>query len=182
MAKQTAFAVLGLAAMAAVAWLDYRIFGQMAPALYVMAIVLLAGVLLVGDSAYGSTRWYSFGGLQVQASEVAKLLMIVALARFLADRQARMHELRVFLLSLAMAALPAALVLAEPDMGTAIIFGAIWLGMVLMAGVPMRFVMVLSGVLLSGIPFAALAVMGDYQRERIGLWLNPERRSAGWRL
>ncbi|MEE8369665.1 MAG: rod shape-determining protein RodA [Dehalococcoidia bacterium] len=178
-AKHLAFAALGLAAMAAVAWLDYRVFGQMAPALYALAIVMLAGVLVVGDSAFGSTRWYSFAGIQVQASEVAKLLMIVALARFLADRQARMHELRVFLVSLAMAALPAALVLAEPDMGTAIIFGAIWLGMVLMAGVPMRYVMVLSGILLSGIPFAALAVMGDYQRERIGLWLNPNADPLG---
>ena len=115
----------------------------------------------------------------MQASEVAKLLMIVVLARFLADRQARMHELRVFLLSLAMVALPAALVLVEPDMGTAIIFGAIWLGMVLMAGAPMRFVMVLSGVLLSVIPFAVLAVMGEYQRERVGLWLNPNADPLG---
>ncbi len=177
--KQAAFAILGLGITVAVAWLDYRIFGQMAPALYGLAILLLAAVLVLGDAAYGSRRWFTFAGTQIQASEVAKLLMIVALARFLADRQAQMQKISVFLLSLAMAAAPAALVLAEPDMGTAIIFGAIWLGMVLMAGAPARYAMVLIGLLVSVIPFATLAVMGDYQRERIGLWLNPNADPLG---
>ena len=177
--KQTAFAVAGLGVMAFVVWLDYRIFGQMAPVLYALAIVMLALVLVVGDPAFGSRRWVSFAGTQIQASEVAKLLMIVALARYLADRQGQMHQLRVFLVSLAMAALPAALVLVEPDMGTAIIFGAIWLGMVVVAGVPMRYMMVLFGFMVSVIPFATLAIMGDYQRERIGLWLNPNADPLG---
>jgi len=177
--KQVTFALIGLGITALVAWLDYRVFGQMAPALYALALVMLAAVLVVGDAAFGSTRWFTFAGMQIQASEVAKLLMIVALARFLADRQAQIHTVRVFLLSLAMAALPAALVMAEPDMGTAIIFGAIWLGMVLVAGAPLRYVMVLFGFVVSAIPFVTLAVMGDYQRERIGLWLNPNADPLG---
>ena len=177
--KQAAFAVAGLGITLLVAWLDYRIFGQMAPALYALALVMLAGVLVVGDDAFGSKRWFTFAGTQIQASEVAKLLMIVALARFLADRQPQMQKVSVFLLSLAMAALPAALVMAEPDMGTAIIFGAIWLGMVLVAGAPVRYVLVLFGFLVAAIPFVILALMGDYQRERIGLWLNPNADPLG---
>jgi rod shape determining protein RodA len=171
--RHVAFAVVGLGIALAVAWFDYRIFGQSAPALYVLALVLLAGVLVIGDEAFGSRRWFSFAGTQVQASEVAKLLMIVALARFLADRESQMHKLKVFVMSLAMAAAPAALVMAEPDMGTAIIFGAIWLGMVLVAGAPLRYVGVLVGTVIALIPFTTLAVMGDYQRDRIGTWLNP---------
>src|SRR5439155_17228419 len=62
--KQVIFAILGLGVMAIVAWLDYRIFGQMAVGLYVVAILMLAAVMVVGNSAYGSTRWFSFAGQQ----------------------------------------------------------------------------------------------------------------------
>lgn len=177
--KQIIFAVMGVAAALAIAWVDYRVFGQMAPALYALAVVMLAAVLVVGDAEFGSTRWFNIAGQQVQASEVAKLLTIIALARFLADRQAQMHDIRVFLMSLALAALPAGLVLVEPDMGTAVVFGAIWLGMVLVAGAPVRFAMVLIGLAVALIPFAMIAVLGDYQRERLELWFNPNSDPLG---
>jgi rod shape determining protein RodA len=145
----------------------------MAQGLYVLAVILLVAVLFVGESAYGSTRWFSFAGQQVQASEIAKMLMIIALARYLADRQAQLRSLRVFVISLVMAAIPAALVLMEPDMGTAMVFGAVWCGMVLVAGVPLRSVMVFVGLLVSLVPFAMLVVLGDYQRDRIRLFFDP---------
>ncbi len=177
--KQIVFALLGVGAMALVAWLDYRMFGQMAPLLYCLAIMMLVGVLGVGNSAYGSTRWFSIAGQQIQASEIAKVLVIITLARYLADRQDQMNDVRVFLISLAMTAVPAALVLVEPDMGTAMVFGAIWVGMVLMAGAPPRFVLVLLGLMVSFIPFGALAVMGDYQRERFTSWIDPNSDPLG---
>jgi rod shape determining protein RodA len=177
--KQVLFACIGLTISIGVAWLDYRMWGQMAPALYVLAVFLLIAVLFVGDSAYGSTRWFSFAGQQIQASEIAKILVIITLARFMADRQHRMQELRVFLMTLGMAALPAGLVMVEPDMGTAMVFGATWLGMVLVAGAPLRYVGVLVGLAVSLIPFAALAVMGDYQRERFATWIDPNHDPLG---
>ena len=178
-AKQAMFAIFGLAVMGIVAWMDYRVFGQMAPALYALSILILVAVLFLGESAFGSRRWITIGGTQVQASEVAKLLTIVALARYLADRQLQITRVRVFLTSLAMAALPAALVMAEPDMGTAIIFGAVWVGMVLVAGARVRHVLMLGGFLLAAIPFATLAVLGDYQRDRIALFFNPNSDPLG---
>ncbi|HET9476669.1 MAG TPA: rod shape-determining protein RodA [Dehalococcoidia bacterium] len=177
--KQIVFAGLGLGISIGVAWLDYRMWGQMAPALYVLAVFLLVAVLFVGDSAYGSTRWFSFAGQQIQASEVAKILVIIALARFMADHQHQLQDLRIFLATLGMAALPAGLVMAEPDMGTAMVFGATWLGMVLVAGAPLRFVLVLVGLAVSLIPFATLAVMGDYQRERFATWIDPNHDPLG---
>lgn len=177
--KQVLFAVMGVAFAIGIAWLDYRIFGQMAPALYALAVVMLAAVLVVGDSEFGSTRWFNIAGQQIQASEVAKLLTIVALARFLADRQTQMHDPRVFLMSLGLAAVPAALVLIEPDMGTAVVFGAIWLGMVMVAGAPIRFAAVLLGLAVALLPFTMLAILGDYQRERLELWINPNSDPLG---
>ncbi len=177
--RQAMFAVFGLAMMGIVAWMDYRMFGQMAPALYALAILILVVVLFLGDSAFGSRRWITIGDTQIQASEVAKLLSIVALARYLADRQLQIRQPRVFLTSLGLAALPAALVMAEPDMGTAIIFGAVWAGMVLAAGARVRHMLMLVGFLLAAIPFAALAILGDYQRERITLFFNPNSDPLG---
>jgi rod shape determining protein RodA len=179
MVKQLLFAALGVGVSVAVAWVDYRVFGQAAQGLYALAVLMLAAVLFVGDAEFGSTRWFNIAGQQVQASEVAKLLTIIALARFLADRQTRMHEARVFLESLVLAAIPAGLVLVEPDMGTAVVFGAIWLGMVLVAGAPPRYAMILIGLAVALIPFAMLAVLGDYQRERLELWFNPSSDPLG---
>jgi rod shape determining protein RodA len=177
--KQLAFAVLGLCAMAAVAWADYRVYGHLAIGLYVVAVLMLMGVLVVGNSAYGSTRWFNFAGQQIQASEIAKILVIIALARYLADRQNRMNDPRVFLISMAMAALPALLVLAEPDMGTALVFAAVWLGMVAMAGAPTRYIMILLGLSVACLPFAALLALNSYQLERFKLWINPNQDPLG---
>ncbi len=177
--KQALFAAFGLTMMAIIAWMDYRVFGQMAPALYALAILILVVVLFLGESVFGSRRWITVGGTHIQASEVAKLLTIIALARFLADRQHQITRVRVFLASLALAALPAALVAAEPDMGTAIIFGAIWVGMVIMSGARVRHVLIVTGFLLAAIPFAALAILGDYQRDRIALFFNPNSDPLG---
>jgi rod shape determining protein RodA len=177
--KQLIFAALGIGITFAIAWLDYRIFGQMAVGLYAIAILMLVAVLFIGDSVYGSRRWFTFAGQQVQASEIAKLFVIIALARYLADRQPHIREVRVFIISLVLAAIPAALVLVEPDMGSAMVFGAIWIGMVLMAGVPARHVFALIGLTVSLIPFALLVVLGEYQRERIRLFFDPNSDPLG---
>jgi rod shape determining protein RodA len=90
-----------------------------------------------------------------------------------------MQDIRMFAMTLGMAALPAGLVMIEPDLGTAMVFGATWIGMVLVAGAPLRYVLVLIGLLVSLIPFATLAVMGDYQRERFATWIDPNHDPLG---
>jgi len=177
--KQIIFAALGLGVAAAMTWVDYRAFGQSAAPLYLLAIVLLGVVLLIGDENYGSRRWFTVLGQQIQASEPAKLLVIIALARYLADRQRQMQDLRVFAVSLVLAAIPAGLVLAEPDMGTAMVFGAIWVGMVLAAGAPLRHVMVLVGLAVSLVPFVLLVGLSEYQRDRIRLFFDPNSDALG---
>jgi rod shape determining protein RodA len=177
--KHAALALAGLGLAVFVAWLDYRLFGQMAPALYALAIVLLVAVLLVGESAYGSRRWLPVPGAPIQASEVAKLLTIIVLARFLADRRLEMGKATTFLASIGIGAVPAVLVMAEPDMGTAIIIGAVWLAMVLVGGARPQHVLIFLAFLLLTIPIATLAAMGDYQRERLALFLNPNLDPLG---
>lgn len=177
--KQLVFAFMGLIAMAAVAWVDYRVYGQMAMGLYALAVLMLVAVLFVGSSAYGSTRWFSFAGQQIQASEVAKIFVIIALARYLADRQSRIDDPLVFIISFVMMAVPAGLVLIEPDMGTALVFFAVWLGMTAMSGVPFRHIGVLLGLGVAFLPFVALLVLNSYQLDRFRLWINPNDDPLG---
>jgi rod shape determining protein RodA len=177
--KQVVFAFVGLGLLVAVAWVDYRVYGQMAGGLYAAAVMMLAAVLFIGDSAYGSTRWFTFAGQQIQASEVAKLLVIITLARYLADRQQQMQDPKVFGISFVLAAVPAGLVLIEPDMGTALVFGAIWLGMVAMAGAPPRYIGIFLGFSVAMIPFVALLVLNDYQLDRFRLWIDPASDPLG---
>src|SRR5690606_30580056 len=112
-------------------------------------------------------------------SELGKLVVILVLAKYLSDNQERVKTLPVFLTSLGIVALPAMLVFAEPDLGSASIFLFVWFGMVIMAGADMRHVLGLLGMLVAMMPFAMLAVITDYQRERITTFLDPEADALG---
>ena len=176
--RQAAFAGAGLLLALVLARLDYGHLGTVSGGLYIAGVAALALVLVFGEEAFGSTRWIDVAGTRVQPSEIAKLFVIISLAKYLADRQDTVRTLRVFLTSLAMVAIPAALVLAEPDLGSAIIFGAIWLGIVTVAGANWRHLAGLFGAALVSAPFLLLGLQG-YQRERIELWLDPERDPLG---
>ncbi len=177
--RQAAFAALGLLIALALARANYRALGVLSIGMYVAAVAVLGFLLVAGDAIYGSRRWIEIGGTQVQPSEIAKLVVIIALAKYLSDHQDQIGDLRVFLTSLAMAAVPALLVFAEPDLGSAVIFAVIWLGMVLAAGAKWHHVAGLVGVSLVSVPFAFIGLVTDYQRNRIATWLDPESDPLG---
>jgi rod shape determining protein RodA len=177
--RQIAFAAIGLAAMLVLARFDYRAFGPLSLTLYVVSIAALVFVLVVGASAYGSRRWIVIAGTQVQPSEIAKVATVIMLAKFFSDNEENMKSLRVFLTSMAIAALPAVLVLVEPDLGSAIVFGVIWLGMVLIAGVRPAHMFGLTAVVAALSPLAMYAIAHDYQKERIDVWLDPNKDPLG---
>ena len=176
--RQGAFAAAGLLLALVIARFDYRGLGFLTPTLYVVSIAALLFVLVVGEETFGSRRWILVGGTPVQPSEIAKLVVIIALAKYLSDHQESIGTLRVFLTSLVLAAVPAALVLAEPDLGSAVIFGAIWLGMVTVAGANWRHLLGLFTTAVVAAPFLFVALRG-YQRERVALWLDPESDPLG---
>jgi rod shape determining protein RodA len=176
---QLAFAVAGLTLCILVSRLDYRFLAQGSLGMYAGLVLSLLFVLTLGAVIYGSRRWIAVGGTLVQPSEIGKIIVILALAKYLADNQEHIQELRVFLTSLVMAAVPAVLVFAEPDLGSAMIFLLIWLGMVIMAGCDIRHILGSLGLLVASLPFALLAIVTPYQRERISLFLNPARDALG---
>lgn len=177
--RQIAFAAIGLIAMIGLARFDYRAFGPLSLTLYAVSVAALVFVLVVGASAYGSRRWIVIFGTQVQPSEIAKVATVIMLAKFFSDNEENMKSLRVFLTSMAIAALPAVLVLVEPDLGSAIVFGVLWLGMVIIAGVRPAHMLSLAAIVAALSPLAMYAIAHDYQKERIDVWLDPNKDPLG---
>ncbi|MEX2158831.1 MAG: rod shape-determining protein RodA [Dehalococcoidia bacterium] len=177
--RQGTFAAIGLVLALAFARADYRMLGVLSVGLYIASVAALAFVLLFGDATYGSRRWIEVGGTPIQPSEIAKLVVIVALAKYFSDREEAIRTWRVLLTSLMIAAIPAALVFAEPDLGSAVVFAAIWLGMVIVAGARWSQIFAVIGSATIAVPFFFIGLVTDYQRERVALWLDPERDPQG---
>ncbi|MER3421442.1 MAG: rod shape-determining protein RodA, partial [Chloroflexota bacterium] len=178
-AKQALFLALGLALALALARFDYRGWRAVAPLAYALGLGLLAAVLLVGASEYGSRRWIALGGFQFQPSEPAKLATILLLARLFAAAGGRAVPARTFALTLALAVGPAVLVFKEPDLGTAVVFLTVWLGMGYMAGARLRHLALLAGLALAALPFVMLVAVHGYQKERLAAFFNPNYDPLG---
>lgn len=172
MVRQAVFVVLGFGTMVAIAAIDYRRWREWWPFVYGGGIASLVLVMMFGISAKGTQRGFALGGLQVQPSEFMKVAVIVALAAFLADAEL---DLRRTVGALVLVGVPVVLILAQPDLGTALVFGSITLGMLLVAGVPAR---IMVGLLL----IAALGagtiltsdVLDEYQKARLTNFVNPD--------
>jgi rod shape determining protein RodA len=178
-ARQLAYAAIGLTLMMLVARFDYRSLSGMSLALYGLALLLLIVVLLIGDSIFGSRRWINLFGIPFQPSEPAKLITILLLARLFTQDGGRYLSGRTFLASLLVAAAPALLIFLEPDLGTALVFVSIWFGMVFIAGARMRHMVLLICTGLVTLPFMALVALHGYQRERLAVFIDPSRDPLG---
>jgi len=132
---QMVFAVVGLGGFVFMARTDYRTWFKLTPWLYGVTLLLLVIVLLSSKVVLGAQRWIDLGFFQFQPSEFAKLVLIVVLAKFFSEHYDQMHRLRYLVLSLLYVAVPMVLVIRQPDLGTALVFGAIWAGMALVAPV-----------------------------------------------
>ena len=145
----------GLGAAAAVCLVDYGKLARWSRVIYWGAIASLAVVLAVGKPINGSRRWVTIGGQSLQPSEFAKIAFILVMAEFLSRPEEELRQPRVFFAALGYTALPCVLILAEPNIGSALVFGCISLAMLFVAGVPNRFLRRLAGWV--G-PLVALAV------------------------
>ncbi len=172
-AKQALFAIVSLGIMLIVSQIDYHYLTHYAWLLYGIGILALIAVLIFGNEEYGSTRWFDLGVLQVQPSEFAKLATILLLARFFSEHGGDARELRALVMSLVIVVPATLLVFIEPDLGTSVVFGAIWLGVVVVAGVSRSHLLVLGAVFFAVLPFAWTFALEDYQVERISVLVDP---------
>lgn len=172
--NQTVATVAGLVALVTVAAVDYRRTGRLSWWVYALAIVLLVLVLVHGRPIKGARRWV-FG---VQPSELGKLALLLTLAHFGATRGEQMRRFRTGILGGGLIALPIfALVLVEPDRGTAALLGLMTLLMLLLAGV--RWIFVAPPALLGVGLMTAVVFFSPMASNRIDAWLHPENHRQG---
>jgi len=177
--KQVIFACVGIAAMLVVSKIDYHYLTHYAWVFYGMGIVSLVAILLVGDSAFGSTRWFAVGPIQVQPSEFAKLATILALARYFSEHGGDARDLRTLLISLAIVTPMAALVFVQPDLGTSIVFFAIWIGVVIVAGANRRHLVIMAALGIAIFPFLWTFAIAEYQVDRVAVLVDSEEDPLG---
>ena len=170
---------VGLLLMYAIANLDLRTIFNFSYPIYGGVFLLLIAVELVGNSGMGAQRWLNLGFVTLQPSEFMRFALIMALARYYHT----LHRDDVpqplgLVVPMAMIGLPALLVFAQPDLGTALMLAASGIGLVFLAGVSMRY-------FLAGIAIAIAAVpvvwnyLFEYQKERVLVFLDPERDPLG---
>lgn len=171
--RQVVFAALGLGAFVLFSRLHPRHLRAAAGLALVGAGVLLLAVLVpgVGTVANGSRRWIVLGPVQVQPSELAKLALVLWLAVFLARAPRRLERTQRIGPPLIVTGLLAALVLLEPDLGSAVLLVAVALAMLVVAGVPGR-TLALVGAAVAALAALAIAVE-PYRRERLLAFLDP---------
>jgi rod shape determining protein RodA len=176
--RQAVFVLLGIAAMYVVSRIDYRRYDTAATPLYVLSLFALAGVFVIGNTALGAERWYSFGGIQIQPSEFSVLFLILAIATFCARRTEGLKMYDVMRLLL-MAVVPLALIVKEPDLGTAIIIVLVVSAMMVIAGVPPRFMTLLTVIGSIGLTAAVfLNLLQKYQVDRFISFANQNSTNA----
>lgn len=141
--------------------------------LYIIAGVLLASLLVFAHPVMGARAWFSLGSVSFQPADFAKLALIALLAKYLSRRHVEIGDFRHILVSGAYALTFTLLILIEPDMGNAIIFGTLWLGMMLVSGISKKHLAILGLIGLIVASVFWFEGLKPYQRTRIVSFINP---------
>ena len=178
------WAAIAIAVFLVAAAFDYHWLKTFAWPLYFLQLGLLGLTLAIGSGVGGTSRWVSVFGLQFQFSEIAKVLMIIVLANYLGSRMGRMGSLWSIIGAGVLAGPPFILVMLQPDLGTALVFGAILATCLFMSGASLRWLAVLAGGVAASFPFIWTYVLQDYQKARLTAFLNPlaDVQGAGYQL
>ena len=176
--RQGLYALIGVLVLVLTATIDYRIWYNARHFLYVLSLFFLIITLLFGSGEIGGVgRWLDLSLFPVQPSELAKVLLILALAAFLANRGKAIQSLPMLVFSLIYMAVPALLVFVQPNLSTAMVYLFIWLVMVIAAGARWKHLGVMAGLGLLTLP-VIWSFMARYQQERIMSFINPELNPA----
>jgi len=182
--KQIFFVFCGLALMWMILGVDYHSMMHYVTWLYVASVVSLLGTALIGTEAWGSKRWIPLpGGIHLQVSEFVKLVIIVLVARYLTDLKTDELEIWEMAKLAGLVAVPAGLVLLQPDLGTSLTYMAILVTGAFLAGLRWKYVAVIAIVAVLVLP-VGFHFLKDYQKARLVSFMDPDRdpRGTGYQL
>ncbi len=173
--QQLMWVGIGIGVMFVATIIDYHSLGFLSRPIYIGIVALLALIFFMGQTSFGAQRWFQFLDRQLQPSEFAKIFLIIALSRFLATRGKSIVQV---IISGVLVAVPVVLILLQPNLSTAIIICTIWLVIAIMAGMPLRWLLLVALV----VGIAAPVVwphLPDYQRDRVTIFIDPSQDPSG---
>ncbi|MET0665045.1 MAG: rod shape-determining protein RodA [Acidimicrobiales bacterium] len=178
--RQAMFVVIGVGLMAAMAAFDYRRLRDWAIPIAGAALFLLFAVLTpLGTESKGIQAWFEVAGFQLQPAELAKLALIIGLSAFLTLEKEDIDGKRLATI-LGISAVPMALIMLQPDLGTVLVFGVMSLAIVFVAGArPRHFAVLLLIGIIGTIGILNSNVLADYQQDRLTKFANPELNADG---
>ncbi|HEV3402643.1 MAG TPA: rod shape-determining protein RodA [Gaiellaceae bacterium] len=186
--RQGIFAGVGLVALLVSAAIDTDLYRRFGRVIFGGTILLMAFIFVAGPVTRGSRRWIDLGFFRFQPSEFGKLLFILFLAGYLADRSRRVSEgdRRTTLTALGLGLVPIGLVFLQPDFGTALVYGAALVGVLFVAGARWTHLAVVGAAAVVGtllvlwiLPGAGVHVLKSYQEQRLVGFTNPSKDPSG---
>jgi rod shape determining protein RodA len=184
--RQAVAAGLGFVGFVVALAIDPDRYRRAQKGIYAVTLILMLLVFPLGDTTRGSKRWIELGGFQFQPSEFGKLLFVLALAGFLADRARRIHEPQVVLQTIGLALVPILLVFKQPDLGTALVYTVAVAACLFVAGIRWSHLAVLASIaalviasVVWFLPGAGIDVLEPYQTARLTGFTNPDSDPAG---
>lgn len=178
--RQTVYLLVGLALMLVISRLDYGWLRRLKSWIYAALLLILLAALAVGKESLGSTRAISLPLFSFQSSEVGKVLLTVFLAALLVDRPRSLPDRDTTVRTLALALVPTLLVIAEPDVGSSLVYVSVAIAVLFIAGVPWKHFVALAllailalTLVLAVAPAVGVHVLPKYQEERLTSFLHP---------
>jgi rod shape determining protein RodA len=184
--RQIVFIAVGGLGLVAAILIDPDVYRRYQKHLYLGTLLLFVFVFMAGTVARGSKRWIDVGFFRFQPSEFGKLLIVLALAGYLADRYRRVGEARVVLMTIVLALPPLLLVFIQPDIGSALVYAAAVFAVLFVAGIRWLHLAILAIVttalalaVLWWLPAAGAPVLKSYQKDRLFGFVHPAQDPSG---
>ncbi|MDP3800325.1 MAG: FtsW/RodA/SpoVE family cell cycle protein [bacterium] len=180
--RQLIFGSIGFLLVLILSFFDWRIIKEssfFSVAIYVFGLVLLFILFAVGAKVRGVTSWFRFGAFNFEPVELIKIILVAVLAKYFSSRFIELHKWKNILISSLYAGFPSALVLLQPDLGSAVVLMVLWFGMILLAGIKTRQVLAIVFLVLTAAIFMWNYGLADYQKNRITSFIYPDRDPLG---
>jgi rod shape determining protein RodA len=177
--KQAIYIGFGIILMWIISSIDYHTLMAQVPAMYATSVVALLAVLVIGQRAFGSTRWIRLpGSLHLQVSEFTKLVIILLVARYMTERRNGDLDVRELLKIVGLVLVPMLLIMKEPDLGTSLTYLPILAMGVVLAGLPWKYWMAIGILVLVVVPLG-FQFLKPYQKDRLTSFVQPDRDPKG---
>lgn len=178
--KQIYFFVMGFMAIIVLLCMDYNELHIWNYPLYVVIILLLAALYFMGQSAGGAQRWIDLGFFRLQPSEPAKLMLVITLASYYSRKEVLDgYSIKQLMTPIVLTAVPFLLILMQPDLGTALMLGIIFVSLTVFVKLRITTYLILGGTAFGAVVFAWYKLLKPYQKQRVQTFLNPENDPMG---